>query len=56
MNKDSLCRQIEITQHGKQRLEERVITHEGFHSWKHMVKTARYQGKSKCIMTDAEYQ
>ncbi len=47
---------IEITRHAMQRLEERVITHDGFQSWQHMVKTARYKGKSEINMTDAEYQ
>ena len=47
---------VEITKHAMQRLEERVITFDGFRSWQHMVNTARYEGRSVCNMTDAEYQ
>ena len=39
-----------------ERLEDRVQTHDGFRSWHHMVKTARYEGRSEENMTDAEYQ
>ena len=47
---------IEITHHAMQRLEERVKTYDGFKSWQHMVKTARYEGRSEENMTDAEYE
>ena len=47
---------IEITHHAMQRLEERVITHDGFESWQHMVRTARYKGRSENNMTDTEYE
>lgn len=47
---------IEFTHHAMQRLEERVITHDGFESWQHMVRTARYKGRSENNMTDAEYE
>jgi hypothetical protein len=44
---------IEITHHAMQRLEERVVSHDGFRSWQHMVKTARYEGRSEENMTDS---
>ena len=47
---------IEITHHAMQRLEERVKNYDGFKSWQHMVKTARYEGRSEENMTDAEYE
>ena len=47
---------IEITLHAMQRLEERVITHDGFRNWQHLVKTARYEGRSEYNMTDEEYK
>ena len=47
---------IEITNHAMQRLKERVVTHDGFKSWQHMVKTARYEGRSEVNMTDVEYE
>lgn len=56
MGNTAICKHIEITHHAMQRLEERVQTHDGFRSWKHMVKTARYQGRSEVDMTDAEYE
>lgn len=56
MQNYSLCKPIEITHHAMQRLEERVVTHDGFRSWQHMVKTARYKGRSEANMTDAEYE
>ncbi len=39
-----------------ERLEGRVQKHDGYRSWQHMVKTARYEGRSEENMTDAEYQ
>ena len=51
-----ISKHIEITNHAMKRLEERVQTHDGFKSWKHMVKTARYEGRSAVNMTDAEYE
>ena len=56
MTKYECQKDIEITKHAMQRLEERVITHAGFKSWKQMVKTARYKGRSEYDMSDAEYQ
>ena len=56
MTKYEYQRDIAITKHAMQRLEERVITHDGFKSWKHMVKAARYKGRGEYDMTDAEYQ
>lgn len=47
---------IEITYHAMQRIEERVKNYDGFKSWQHMVKTARYEGRSEENMTDAEYE
>lgn len=47
---------IEITRHALQRLEERVVTYSGFKNWQHMVKTARYEGRSEVNMTEAEYK
>lgn len=56
MSNKSISKHIEITHHAMQRLEERVQTYDGFKSWQHMVKTARYQGRSETNMTDAEYE
>ncbi len=56
MQNQTFRKPIEITHHARQRLEERVITHDGFKSWQHMVKTARYEGRSELNMTDAEYE
>ena len=56
MSNKSISKHIEITHHAMQRLGERVQTHDGFRSWQHMVKTARYQGRSETNMTDAEYE
>ena len=47
---------IEITHHAMQRLEERVKNYDGFKSWQHMLKTARYEGRSEENMTNAEYE
>ena len=55
MQNPSERRRIEITRHARQRLEERVKSHDGFRSWQHMVSTARYKGRSEQDMTDAEY-
>ncbi len=38
------------------RLVDRVRSHDGYRSWQHMVKTARYEGRSESDMTDAEYE
>lgn len=56
MQNYTLRKPIEITRHAMQRLEERVITHDGFKSWQHMVRTARYEGRSEMNMTNAEYE
>lgn len=48
--------QIEISQHAMQRLTERVTTFEGYRSWQHLVKTARYEGRDERTMTDEEYK
>lgn len=55
------CRQhrhgpVEITQHALQRLKERVTTCEGYRSWQHLVKTARYEGRDERMMTDEAYE
>ena len=47
---------VEITKHAMQRLQERVVSHEGYRSWQHLVKTARYQGRDEQTMTDEEYE
>ena len=47
---------IEITRHTWQRIEERVVNHDGFKDWQHMVKKARYEGRSVINMTDEEYK
>lgn len=47
---------ILITRHARQRLEERVVTYDGFKNWHHMVKKARYEGRSEINMTDEEYK
>ena len=46
---------LEITRHAMQRLKERVKTFSGYRSWQHLVKTARYEGRSDCTMSDEEY-
>lgn len=56
MQNYSLRKPIKITHHAMQRLEERVVTHDGFRSWQHMVKTARYEGRGEGSITDAEYE
>lgn len=55
MKNNIICKGIEITHHAMQRLEERVITHDGFKSWQHLVKTARYEGRNEYDMTTEEY-
>ena len=47
---------VDITKHAMQRLKERVGYHYGFKSWQHMVKTARYEGRSEINMTSSELQ
>ena len=49
-------RQIEITVHAKMRLRERVKNFDGYRNWEHLVKTARYCGKTLSNMTDEEYR
>lgn len=56
MSKYTCHRNIEITRHAMQRLEERVKNYNGFNSWQELVRTARYKGRSEQNMTDAEYQ
>ena len=56
MSKHTYNRNIEITHHAMQRLEERVKNYDGFKSWQELVRTARYKGRSEQNMTDAEYQ
>lgn len=56
MSKHTYNRNIEITHHAMQRLEERVKNYKGFKSWQELVRTARYKGRSEQNMTDAEYQ
>lgn len=46
---------IKITRHALQRLEERVKTFDGYRSWQHLVKTARYEGNDFITMSDEEY-
>ena len=55
MPSKSTHKSVAITRHAMQRLEERVINYDGFRSWQHLVKTARYEGRSEVNMTDAEY-
>ena len=47
---------VEITQHAMQRLQERVVTYNGYRSWQHMVRTARYEGRNEFMMTNSEYE
>ena len=47
---------VEITKHAMQRLQERVTTYEGYRSWQHMVRTARYEGRNEFMMTNSEYE
>lgn len=56
MAKRPIYKTVEITKHAMIRLKERVVTHTGFQSWQHLVKTARYRGRSEENMTDAEYE
>lgn len=49
-------RHVEITQHAMQRLQERVVFCNGYRSWQHMVRTARYEGRNESMMTDSEYE
>ena len=49
-------KRIKITNHAKQRLKERVATYKGYRSWEHLVRTARYSGKSEKTMNEAEYE
>ena len=46
---------VRITEHAMQRLEERVVSFDGFRSWQHLVKTARYEGRTEQNMTAEEY-
>lgn len=55
MPSKSTHKSVAITRHAMQRLEERVINYDGFRSCQHLVKTARYEGRSEVNMTDAEY-
>ena len=47
---------VEITLHAMQRLQERVGSYDGYKSWQHLVKTARYQGRDEQTMTEYEYE
>ena len=53
-NKYHSRKPIKITEHAKQRLEERVGSHKGYKDWQHLVKTARYSGINETYMTDEE--
>lgn len=46
---------IEITEHAKKRLVERVGTYEGFRTWKQLVKHVRYHGTPLYKMSVDEY-
>ena len=46
---------VQITEHAMQRLQERVVSFDGFRSWQHLVKTARYEGRTEQNMTAEEY-
>ena len=54
--KQQNTKSVTITQHAMLRLKERVGTFAGFHSWEHLVRTARYRGKSATNMSDSEYE
>lgn len=56
MPRKPIHKKVEITKHAMIRLKERVVTHTGFQSWQHLVKTARYKGRGEENMTDAEYE
>ena len=49
-------KQIIITKHAMQRLNERVKSHVGYRSWEHFVSCARYDGRTNMTMTDEEYE
>lgn len=46
---------VEITNHARARLEQRVVTHEGYRSWEHLAKVARYTGQTRETMGDEEW-
>ena len=54
---NSSCKtgKIVITEHAMERLIERVRTCSNYRSWKHMVKTARYEGIPLQHMSDEQY-
>ena len=54
---NSSCKvgKIIITEHAMERLIERVRTCNNYRSWKHMVKTARYEGTPLQFMSDEQY-
>lgn len=54
---NSSCKvgKIVITEHAMERLIERVRTCDNYRSWKHMVKTARYEGVPLQLMSDEQY-
>ena len=56
MNVHTFERAIHITDHSMQRLNERVVNHDGFKSWKQLVKKARYYGRTDLDMDDTEIQ
>jgi hypothetical protein len=56
MNMHSFERVVHITEHAMQRLQERVVTHDGFRNWKQLVKKARYEGEILYGFTDEEYK
>lgn len=45
---------IEITNHAMERLVERVGSFDGYRSWQHLAKTARYYGKTESQMNEKE--
>lgn len=54
---NSSCKtgKIVITEHAMERLIERVRTCSNYRSWKHMAKTARYEGIPLQHMSDEQY-
>ena len=49
-------KEIKITDHAMKRLKERVGSYDGYNSWDHLVKTARYYGKNHIEMTKEQFE
>lgn len=54
MNSTS-TKEVKITPHAMMRLEERVKSHEGYRSWRDMVRAVRRYGKTASSLSNDEY-